>query len=292
MIKRIGLTLLACILAVMMLVVVLTLAGCGQGAEPAPELAQIQSGWLDRVYSKAFTFHTEAVTNANGTAAYISGYPVVGVQVQGITGTATINFETTIDGTNWDAVQAVDTSDGSVATTTAADGQYLVPTDGKQQLRVRISGYSDGGTITVTGYGETHTGAVNVANASLAANAGVNIGDVTLAATATVTNVTGAAAIDVDYAPGSAFWLESVTLNLSAAPTTSQNFTIALDAGDGAVYDTVLYTLDLSLGSVTDLLFTPDDGPLLCESGDAIDVDFTNTDVVTYGLRIVVRLAE
>jgi len=276
----------ACLLAVVG--VALLLAGCER------EVAETQGfgGALDRIYSKAFIFQSAIVTNTSGTAARVAGWPVVGVQVQGITGTATINFETTIDGTNWDAVQAVDTSDGSVATTTAADGQYLVPTDGKQQLRVRISGYSDGGTITVTGYGETHTGAVNVANASLAANAGVNIGDVTLAATATVTNVTGAAAIDVDYAPGSAFWLESVTLNLSAAPTTSQNFTIALDAGDGAVYDTVLYTLDLSLGSVTDLLFTPDDGPLLCESGDAIDVDFTNTDVVTYGLRIVVRLAE
>jgi len=277
----------ACLLAVVG--VALLLAGCER------EVAETQGfgGALDRIYSKAFIFQSAIVTNTSGTAARVAGWPVVGVQVQGITGTATINFETTIDGTNWDAVQAVDTSDGSVATTTAADGQYLVPTDGKQQLRVRISGYSDGGTITVTGYGETHTGAVNVANASLAANAGVNIGDVTLAATATVTNITGAAAIDVDYAPGSAFWLESVTLNLNTAPTTSQNFTIVLDAGDGAAYDTTLYSGDLSVlgGGTTDLVWQPA-LEMLFESTDALDVDFTNTDVVTYGLRIVVRLAE
>lgn len=113
------------------------------------------------------------------------------------------------------------------------------------------------------------------------------------AATAVVTNVTGAAAIDVDYAPGNAFWLESVTLNLNTAPTTSQNFTIVLDAGDGSAYDTTLYSGDLSVigGGVTDLVYQPE-VMLLCESTDAIDVDFTNTDTVTYGLRIVVRLAE
>jgi len=116
---------------------------------------------------------------------------------------------------------------------------------------------------------------------------------VSLGATATVTNVTGAAAINVDYAPGSAFWLESVTLNLSAAPTTSQNFTIVLDAGDGAAYDTTLYSGDLSVigGGTTDLVYQPA-LEMLFESTDEIDVDFTNTDVVTYGLRVVVRLAE
>ena len=106
-----------------------------------------------------------------------------------------------------------------------------------------------------------------------------------------VTNATGALAIATSYAPSAAFWLDAITLHLSAAPTTSQDFTITLNASDGAAYDTLLYGLDLSLSSVTDLVYTPDDGPLLCEAGDSIDVAWLNGDGRTFGLRIVARLA-
>ena len=106
-----------------------------------------------------------------------------------------------------------------------------------------------------------------------------------------VTNATGAVAIATSYAPGVAFWLESVTLHLSAAPVASENFTITLNANDGAAYDTKLYTLDLSLSGVTDLVYTPDDSPLLCEAGDSIDISWANSDARTYGMRIVTRLA-
>jgi len=113
------------------------------------------------------------------------------------------------------------------------------------------------------------------------------------AATATVTNTTGSGAISVSYAPGSAFWFESVTLNLSAAPTTSENITVTLNAGDGTAYDTILYRDDLSVlgGGTTDLVYQPA-RDLLCESADAIDVVWLNQDSRTYGLRIIVRLAE
>jgi len=74
---------------------------------------------------------------------------------------------------------------------------------------------------------------------------------------------------------------------MSAAPTTSENFTITLDANAGAVYDTLLYTLDLSASSTTDLAWFPDE-PLLLEGGDAIDVAYANTDVGTYGVQITV----
>lgn len=110
-------------------------------------------------------------------------------------------------------------------------------------------------------------------------------------ATPVVTNATGTGAIATSYAPAVAFWLDAITLHLDAAPITSEAFSITLNANDGAAYDAVLYSLDLSLSGITDLVYTPDDGPLLCESGDAIDVAYTNTDGNTYGLRIVVRLA-
>lgn len=105
-----------------------------------------------------------------------------------------------------------------------------------------------------------------------------------------VTPATGAGAISKSYAPAAAFWLHSVTLHFDVAPTTSENFTITLNANDGSAYDTVLRSVDLSAASTVDLLYQPD-SPLLCESGDAIDVAYTNTDMGTFGLRIVARLA-
>ena len=84
---------------------------------------------------------------------------------------------------------------------------------------------------------------------------------------------------------GQTYRLVSVTLHMSAAPTTSESFTITLDANAGAVYDTLLYSLDLSISSVTNLIWVPD-APLLLEGGDAVDVAYANTDGRTYGVQI------
>ena len=100
-------------------------------------------------------------------------------------------------------------------------------------------------------------------------------------------NATGGAAIATSHTvPASGTHkLISISLALNAAPTTSENFTVTLDANAGAAYDVLLYSLDLSAGSTTDLVWFPDE-PLLLEGGDAIDVAYTNTDTVTYGLQI------
>lgn len=104
-----------------------------------------------------------------------------------------------------------------------------------------------------------------------------------------VTAATGAAAIAASYAPSAAFRLLQVTVHFDAAPTTSENLTITLNANDGAAYDTVLYSTDPSTGSVTDIVYLPEQ-PIYCEAGDAIDVAFANTDTNTYGVRIVAEL--
>ena len=102
-------------------------------------------------------------------------------------------------------------------------------------------------------------------------------------------NATGAAAIaaTMTVPAGRAYELISVSCKFSAAPTTSEAFTITLDANAGATYDTLLYTLDPSLTAVTSLLWQPD-GPLYLEGGDAVDVVYTNTDTRTYGVQITV----
>ena len=82
--------------------------------------------------------------------------------------------------------------------------------------------------------------------------------------------------------------LISFTLNCSAAPTTSENLTITLDAYPGAIYDTLLYSLDLSAGSTTDLLWQPDPEVLL-EGGDVIVVAWANSDAVNWGAQLTFK---
>jgi hypothetical protein len=98
---------------------------------------------------------------------------------------------------------------------------------------------------------------------------------------------TGAAAIAKSSAAhATAFLLHSVTCHFSAAPTTSENLTVTLNAVAGAAYDTVLCKVNPAAGSLTDIVYLPD-VPLLCQAGDVVDVAFANTNTKTYGVRIV-----
>lgn len=101
---------------------------------------------------------------------------------------------------------------------------------------------------------------------------------------------TGSAAISQSYAPGYDFYLEGVTIHFNTAPTTAGVLTVTLNATDGAAYDTLLFSIDPTTGSVKDLVYQPDN-PLLCRNGDSIDIAYTNADNRTYGSRILVRRA-
>lgn len=95
---------------------------------------------------------------------------------------------------------------------------------------------------------------------------------------------TGAAAIALSADAKRPGRLESVSLLLSAAPTTSENFTITLNALAGATYDVLLLTRDLSVDSTSELFWQPDT-PIWLETGDVIDVAYANTDTGTYGVQ-------
>jgi hypothetical protein len=86
------------------------------------------------------------------------------------------------------------------------------------------------------------------------------------------------------------FELIEITCHLSAAPTTSEQFQVLLNANDGAAYDTELFAVDAAqyMGGVTDIVFRPL-GRKLYEAGDQINVAWPNTNARTYGLRIVVK---
>lgn len=106
--------------------------------------------------------------------------------------------------------------------------------------------------------------------------------------TYTVSDDTSPAAIALTANPGVAFRLLRVEVHLSAAPTTSENFTTTLDAGDGALFDVLLDSQDLSSGSLTDYIAVFGKGWEF-EADDEIDVAYTNTDDGNYGVRIVVE---
>jgi hypothetical protein len=103
-------------------------------------------------------------------------------------------------------------------------------------------------------------------------------------------NGTGTAALALDGAVpvGQHYRLVSFTLNLSAAPTTSENLTVTLDAHAGAIYDTLLYSLDLSAGATADLVWQPED-EILLEGGDVVTVAWANTDARNWGAQLTFK---
>ena len=104
--------------------------------------------------------------------------------------------------------------------------------------------------------------------------------------TAVATAVNGAIALS--FAPGAVFRLVRVTVHFNIAPTTSENLTVTLNNLAGAAYDTVLRSVNPSVGAITNVSFEFDDQQVF-KNGDQIDVAYTNTDARTYGAEIVVE---
>jgi hypothetical protein len=98
--------------------------------------------------SNRVTLQSAAVATGNGTAIDVSNYDVMGVQVAGIT-SATITWETSIDGTNWVGILVAPVTTGTGALTTTADGLFALDVSGLALIRARISTWVSG-TITVT----------------------------------------------------------------------------------------------------------------------------------------------
>jgi len=111
-----------------------------------------------------------------------------------------------------------------------------------------------------------------------------------MAASVYKVNATGAVAFSstATVPAGRHYRLSHVTLNLDAAPTTSENMTITLDMNAGAEYDVLLYSVDLSVASTTDVVWWPDD-ELYLEPGDAVTVAYGNTDLAIYGVQITME---
>lgn len=137
---------------------------------------------------------TIAALTATGTITAISqsvtldvqGYGAVAIQVKG-TWVATLGFDGTVDGTNWQNLQAVPSGSGSPVTTTASNGIWLVECGGLNQIRVFADAFTSGtATVNLQANVAGAKGATDIAVTSLPANASVNVAQV--AGTATSVN--------------------------------------------------------------------------------------------------------
>jgi hypothetical protein len=90
-------------------------------------------------------------------------------------------------------------------------------------------------------------------------------------------------ALSLSIAPGYRMKLKAISLHLSAAPTTSQNLTVTRGSAYGTAYNAVIYSRDLSVGSLTDLYVEFGDN-FIFEYNESLTIAYTNTDVVTYGI--------
>jgi len=79
--------------------------------------------------------------------------------------------------------------------------------------------------------------------------------------------------------------LKELRLHLSAAPTTAGAFTVRLDSVDGAAFDVLVYSIDPSTASTTDVF--NNDLELLLTPGDALDLAYANADGRTIGVQLI-----
>lgn len=147
--------------------------------------------------------------------------------------------------------------------------EYLQLPDGSYAEKMAVMLFNPG-TQAPTGY----------------STSGFQVDILTLGSSSTKTTVTGTQAIAASHAISARSVLDHITAHFSGAPTTSENFTITLNAIDGSAYDTVISKVDPYPAAVTDIFYKPE-SPVRLFAGDSVDVAFSNTGRRTYGVRIV-----
>ena len=99
-----------------------------------------------------------------------------------------------------------------------------------------------------------------------------------------VQQATGAGAMSETYTKNkNGKKLIEVRLHLNQAAATSENFVVYIDSSVSSVYDTVLFSQDMS--GVQDVVFRPTFPISFGGSGDVIRFTYTNSDSKTWGLE-------
>lgn len=97
---------------------------------------------------------------------------------------------------------------------------------------------------------------------------------------------TGAAAIAETIAVDGGLVIIEVRLHLDAVGGAAESFTVTIDSGVSAVYDTVLASQDMN--ALADYVWRPAK-PVPISDGDEIDFAWANTGTKTWGLAVIYR---
>lgn len=87
---------------------------------------------------------TGTITALNGTVQIdVGGYGAVGIQLSG-TWAATVEFQASVDGTNWSALQVVPVGSGTAVTTSTANGIWYADVGGLNLIRCEATAFTSG----------------------------------------------------------------------------------------------------------------------------------------------------
>jgi len=207
------------------------------------------------------TLQNAATGTGNGTALYTDGHATAMFTVTG-SGSWTVTFEGTEDGTNWYSLntnrQGTDTI-GSTATNTTL-GTYKADVSGFQYVRARVSTFASG-SVTVTAHATPMPSTSRIVNANLVA------GSATIGSLSTVTTLTngGVAHDTADSGNPHKIGTKSVATLSTQTLVAANDRSNAFSDLDGAV----LTRADAPLGDVV--------------SGTASNTDGTSTQVLAAG---------
>lgn len=123
----------------------------------------------------------DLVATGSVTTATLNGSTSVGAYIFG-TWVATVQFEASIDGTNYVSVNAVPITGGTLVSSTAANGQWQINSGGYANVRARVSAFTSG-TVSIRLRSSTGPGIIALSNSlptgsnvigALSANQSVN----------------------------------------------------------------------------------------------------------------------
>jgi hypothetical protein len=105
--------------------------------------------WADFQKFAPMTLQNAVAATGNGSELPVDQYGGVGLQVT-ISATATVTFETTVDGTTWVSAACVSVADtsGTLTSTATGSGAYQCNVSGMALFRARVSAFTSG-TVTV-----------------------------------------------------------------------------------------------------------------------------------------------
>lgn len=112
-------------------------------------LGLVTPAWADFQKFNPMTLQNAVGATGNGAELPVDQYGGVGLQVT-ISATATVTFETTVDGTTWVSAACVSVADtsGTLTSTATGSGAYQCNVSGMALFRARVSAFTSG-TVTV-----------------------------------------------------------------------------------------------------------------------------------------------